>query len=169
MSQSAHRGELRRLIKEFVALENADELSVDDISKFLFKDHLKLVQLEKTRLFHNAIADIARDVLKSPQASQQLMLPGFPADAHLPARVPIKSRTKDGKPIWIKPLSMSGKEIHERILELSRPARTSGALKAMRFLMDGMKSKLGAAAKSTPKTYEEVMDLTKPDEETGDR
>jgi hypothetical protein len=159
MSQSAHRGELRRLIKEFVALENKDEISVDDISKFLLQDHARLVELEKKRLFHNSIADIARDVLKSSQASQQLSLPGFPEDAHLPARVPVRAKTKNGKPIWKKPFTLTGEEIQHRIEELDKP-RNKRELRAMQFMMSELKQKLGEnEGPRSKRSFDEVMGL----------
>jgi hypothetical protein len=148
------------LIKEFVALDDADEISVEDISSFLLTKHSKLVEIEKRRLFHNAIADIARDVLKTSQESQQMMLPGFPAEAYLPARVSIRSKTKNGKPIWKKPISLSGFELYSYIEDLKKPARTSRELLAMEFLMAGLNDKLGEAeAQKSIRTYADVMGL----------
>lgn len=160
MTRSAHRGELRRLIKEFVALSDAEELSVDEISAFLFRRHGKLVEIEKARLFHNAIADVARSVLKMPQAVQQLMLPGFPDEAVLPSHVPVRSNSKNGKPVWKRPISMTGAEISARIKELKRPKHGNGELEAMKFLMSGLIEVLGEEdALTTNQTYSKVMKL----------
>jgi hypothetical protein len=169
VSKSIRKGELRRLIKEFVALEEADEISVGDISSFLIKKHSKLVEIEKVRLFHNSIADIARSVLKTPQASQQLLLPGFPEDAYLPARVPIKSKAKNGQPVWKKPIKMNGPEIQSRILELNKPVTVNRELNAMKFMMSGLKSKLGEKeGPQTQSSYAEVMGLDESKKKPGD-
>ena len=154
------RGELRRLIKEFVANDALGEVSVDDVSAFLLKYHGAVVQSEKTRLFHNSIADIARDVLRSPQLSQQLLFPGFPENLQLPARISIHSPTKGGKPIWKRPIGLTGLELTAKIAELKKPHRASKELEGLEFIMTLLISELGEIeARRTSRTVEEILEV----------
>lgn len=152
-----NRGELRRLIKEFLAISSQDTVSIDDLTMHLLKDHGKLVEIEKLRLFRLGLASIGRAVLRSPQLSQQMVFPGFPAELTMPSRILIRSSLKNGKPLWKTPTAVTGSELAAKITELRKPIQKHKDLEALEFCMKQLISKVGK--KEAEKTSRSVADI----------
>jgi hypothetical protein len=161
-----NRGELRRLIREFLSTSADDTLSVDVLTAHLLKSHRKLVEAEKLRLFRLALASIGRAVLRSPQLSQQMVFPDFPEELFMPNRILLRSSLRNGKPLWKSTTAITGAELAAKIAEMRKPRQKHRDLEALEFCMEKLASKIGKEeAEKTSRTVGEILGISKEKDE----